>query len=110
VLRVSGIDLVDNTPIYDVKPYIPYADCHTDATGSYADLHALDGVRVVFPEELLSLIPENKKGALIETLKDDPRPSYKDDGERVYTMSFGGYDVSFNVIGGTLTVTDVKKL
>lgn len=110
VLRVSGIDLVDNTPIYDVKPYIPYADCHTDATGSYADLHALDGVEVLFPDELLSLIPADKREALIETLKDDPRPSYKDDGERVYTMSFGGFDVSFNVKEGILTVVEVKKL
>ena len=110
VLHVSGIDLVDNTPIYDVKPYIPYSDCHSDAIGSYADLHALDEVEVVFAQNLLTIIPENKREALIETLRDDPRPSYKVDGERVYTMSFAGFDVSFEVKDSILTVIDVKKL
>ena len=110
VLKVSGVDLVDNTPIYDVKPYIPYADSHADALGSYAEVHARDGVDVSFPEEYLSYIPKNKRQALIDTLKDDPRPSYKDEGERIYTMSFSGFDVSFKVENGVLFVVGVNKL
>lgn len=110
ILHVSGVDIVDNTPIYDVKPYIPYSDCHTDAVGSYADLHSRDSVDVIFPEKLLSLIPNDKREALFETLSEDPRPSYKDDGDRIYTMSFSGFDVSFDVKEGVLTVIDIKKL
>ena len=110
VLHVSGVDLVDNTPIFDVKPYIPYSDCHSDATGSYSDIHALDGVEVIFPRDLLRIIPEEKREALVETLKEDPRPSYKDDGERIYIMSFAGFDISFQVINGILSVVGVKKI
>jgi len=109
-LRVSGADLVDGTPIYDVKPYIPYSDSHPDAHGSYADLHAEDGLDVEFPNELLSLVPNDKREALLGVLRDDPRPSYKEDGERVYTMSFSEFDVSFKVDGLKLSVIDVKMI
>lgn len=110
VLRVTGADLVDGTPIYDVKPYIPYSDSHPDACGSYADLHASYSLDVEFPEELLTLIPKDKREALVEVLADDPRPSYKEEGERVYTMSFSDFDVSFKVREKRLVVTDVKKI
>lgn len=110
VLRVSGADLVDNTPIYDVKPYIPYSDSHSDALGSYSDAHASYSLRVVFSEQLLDKLPENKRQALIDTLADDPRPSYQNDGERIYTMSFAGFDVSFKVEGDTLTVISLEKI
>ncbi len=110
VLKVSGADLVDKTPIYDIKPYIPYADSHPDAKGSYADVHSGDSLNVDFPDALIVNIPENKRQALVDLLKDDPRPSYKEDGDRVYTMAFAGYDVSFTVMNSTLTVVGVKKL
>ncbi len=110
VLTVSGADLVDMTPIYDVKPYIPYSDSHPDARGSYADLHANDTLSVFFPETLLSKIPENKRKALLDCLADDPRPSYKEDGERVYKMKFSDFDISFEVKNSTLTVVNVENL
>ncbi|MBQ9975760.1 MAG: tRNA (N6-threonylcarbamoyladenosine(37)-N6)-methyltransferase TrmO [Clostridia bacterium] len=110
VLRVKGADLVDNTPIYDVKPYIPYSDSHPDALGSYSDIHADYSLDVVFPDDLLDIIPESKRRALTDTLSDDPRPSYQEDAEREYVMSFAGFDIGFRVKNKTLTVTSVKKL
>lgn len=109
VLWVSGVDLLDNTPIYDIKPYIPYADCVKDAKGSYSDEFESYSLKVNFPEELLSLIPQDKQDALIACLADDPRPSYQDD-DRLYSMSFAGYDVHFTVSGNILSVESVDKL
>ncbi len=110
VLKVKGADLVDNTPIYDVKPYIPYSDSHPDALGSYSDVHADHSLDVVFPDDLLEAIPEGKRQALVDTLSDDPRPSYQEDADREYVMSFAGFDVGFKVKDDTLEVTSVKKL
>lgn len=109
VLNVSGADLVDNTPIYDIKPYIPYADCILDANGGYAEQNKGHKLKVVFPDELRCKIPDEKSDILIECLADDPRPSYQDDG-RVYTMRFANFDVSFSVTGNTLLVTAVKEI
>ena len=107
VLIVSGADLLDGTPILDIKPYLPFADCVPDATAGYAEAHATDCVEVVFPEQLMKKIPKDKRMGLIDCLKDDPRPSYQDEG-RSYGMRFADFDVKFTVKNGILTVTDVE--
>ena len=107
VLIVSGADLLDGTPILDIKPYLPFADCIPNATAGYAGEHQHDGVEVVFPAELLQKIPLEKQAGLLDCLKDDPRPSYQDEG-RVYGMKFADFDVKFTVESGILTVTEVK--
>ena len=107
VMTVSGIDMLDGTPIYDIKPYVPHADLRPDAVGGFADAHRNDGVEVVFPETLLARVPEEKREALNGVLAGDPRPSYQDDPERVYGFGFAGMEIKFRVAGGVLTVTDV---
>lgn len=107
VITVSGVDILDNTPIYDIKPYIPYADSVEGAVGGFADAmhtHALD---VIFPQELLEILPADKRDTVIDCLKDDPRPSYHDD-DRVYSMKFADFDIHFTVSGNTLTVTGIN--
>lgn len=110
VLLVSGADLLDGTPIFDVKPYLPFADCITDATGGYAAAHEDHRLQVDFPETLLLKIPQDKRDGLIETLSDDPRPAYQDDPTRVYGMRFGKWEIKFAVRDDTLTVTEVFSL
>lgn len=107
VLLVSGADLLDGTPILDIKPYLPFADCITDATGGYAAEHSGDKLRVVFADGVLEKIPAEKRTGLTECLTDDPRPSYQDDG-REYGMKFGQLDIRFTVNGDTLTVLSVQ--
>lgn len=107
VLHVAGADLRDNTPIYDIKPYIPYSDCHTDATYGFTSNVKDYELQVVFPEKLLAIFPENKRIAIVEVLKQDPRPSYHNDPERKYGVAFAGYDVHFTVDGDVLTVFEV---
>lgn len=107
VLHVSGADMINGTPIYDIKPYIVYADCHPDATGGFTDAITTQMLRVYFPEELLSSIPGEKREALLSILANDPRPSYQDDSERVYGLSFSGLDIRFTVEGDCLAVVDV---
>ena len=107
VLHVSGVDLLDGTPILDIKPYIPYTDCRTDATGSFAEVHKDDALQVVIPPEYLSQIPEGKREAVIACLADDPRPSYQDDPERIYSMRFAGMDIHFCVNNDTVTVNGI---
>ena len=106
-LLVGGADLMDGTPIYDVKPYVPYADCRPDATGGFA-AEAPQPLAVVFPEELQNLLPPEKRDALTGVLALDPRPRYQDDPERVYGISFAGFDVRFRVADGTVTVVEVR--
>lgn len=108
LIHVSGIDLRHNTPIYDIKPYLPYADCHADATGGFAQEVKDYALEVHFPEELLKRIPLQKQQAVQEVLKQDPRPSYHNDPERIYGMSFAGFDIRFTVASGVLTVVEVK--
>lgn len=105
-LHVLGADLMDGTPIYDVKPYIPYADCRPDAAEGFAP-RPEETLRVDFPPELLERVPEGERGALTGVLSLDPRPRYQDDPDRVYGLSFGGWNVKFTVAGNVLTVTDV---
>ena len=107
VLRVAGADLVDGTPIFDIKPYLPFADSIPGATGGFADAEAGHRLEVALPEDLAALIPEDKRAVLVECLADDPRPSYQDD-DRVYTMPFAGVEVDFTVRGDTLTVVAVR--
>ncbi|MDY4105017.1 MAG: tRNA (N6-threonylcarbamoyladenosine(37)-N6)-methyltransferase TrmO [Oscillospiraceae bacterium] len=110
VLTVSGADLMDGTPIYDIKPYLPHTDCHPDALGGFADQFVDYALDVVFPEEWLAMIPEDKREALSGILAQDPRPSYIDDPERVYGFNFLDMDVRFRVRDGVLTVCEIEKL
>lgn len=108
VLTVAGADLMDGTPIFDIKPYIPYADCQPDATGGFTDTAKDFLLDVEFPPELLSRIPQDRRAALLGVLSHDPRPSYQHSPQRVYGMAFGDFDVRFRVEGSTLHVVDVQ--
>ena len=109
VLIVSGADLLNETPIFDIKPYIPYSDCHTDATEGFTENTKNYKLEVNFPENLLDNIPQEKRRTLIDCLAEDPRPSYTEDG-KVFKMKFAGFDVVFYVDSGKLSVTDVIRL
>ena len=108
VIRVAGADLMDSTPIYDIKPYLPYADCKPQAVGGFASVPKEASLEVDCPAELLTLVPEGKRAALLGVLAQDPRPQYQDDPERVYGMAFGGLEVRFRVAGDRLTVCQVE--
>ena len=108
VLTVAGADLMDGTPIFDIKPYISYADCQPDATGGFTDTAKDFLLDVEFPQELLSHIPQDRRAALLGVLSHDPRPSYQHSPQRVYGMAFGDFDVRFRVEGSTLHVVDVQ--
>ena len=110
VLVVSGADILDGTPIYDVKPYLAYTDSHPDAVGGFSDQVRDYKLEVVFPEELLAAIPREKRAALLRVLEQDPRPSYQNDPTRRYGFRFSGFDVRFMVENGTITVVEVVKL
>ena len=107
-LLVEGADLVDGTPIFDIKPYIPYTDCHTDATDGYTTHTKSYRVTVCFPEELLEKIPPEKRDATIEMLALDPRPSYIEDPTREYGVTFAGMNIRFTVNEGHLYVKDLS--
>lgn len=104
VLRVSGADLMDGTPILDIKPYLPFTDSHPQATGGFTDGLHLQPLKVVIPEDLKQTIPADQLDALTGVLEQDPRPSYQDDPQRVYGFFFGNLEISFTVSEGTLTV------
>ena len=108
-LIVSGADLMDGTPILDIKPYLPYADCHPEALGGFAPAVG-PLLEVVCPPELLAQLPEDKAPGLLEVLSRDPRPSYQHDPDRVYGMGFAGHNVRFSVSGNTLTVLAIESL
>lgn len=111
VITVKGADLMDGTPIYDIKPYIRYADSRQQAVCGYVDALEERSLKVVFPSELSGRIGDTSViPSLIETLRLDPRPSYHDDPERVYGLSFAGLNVKFKVNGPVLTVVDVHPL
>ena len=109
LLYVTGADLMDGTPILDIKPYLAFTDSHPEAEGGFAA--AIDPYRleVDFPEELLAKIPEEKRNALLGALREDPRPSYQEDPERIYGLAYGSFDVRFYVREGRLTVVEVRK-
>ena len=107
VLHLSGADLMDGTPIYDIKPYIPYADCRPEAAEGYAAKP--EGLKVTIPPELREKIPQDRMEALAGVLSCDPRPHYQADPDRVYGMTFAGLEVKFTVDGEELTVVEVEK-
>ena len=109
VLIVRGADLMDGTPIYDIKPYIPYADCHPDASEGFTGQTRMHLLQVEFPPTLMAQVPEADRDALTGVLASDPRPSYQHDPERVYGMEFGGLEVHFKVDGEVLTVTGIDR-
>ena len=109
VLHVGGADLLDGTPIFDIKPYIPYGDCHPEATGGFTDTAGEFLLQVDFPPALLALLPQEKQQAAIGVLRHDPRPSYQRDPDRVYGLTFVGYDIRFSVKEDVLTVRSVEK-
>lgn len=109
VLVVGGADLLDGTPIYDIKPYLPYADCHPEATGGFAETAVVRQLTVRFPERWLNLVPPDKREALTACLAEDPRPSYQVDPDRVYSMRFAGLDVHFTVTDQEATVVGVDN-
>ncbi len=109
VLYVSGADILDGTPIYDIKPYLPYTDSHPDASGGFA-LQQKNGVLDVdFPDEFLDAVPLELRNGLIEILSQDPRPQYQNSPERIYMMAFADMDVQFRVSGKLLTVCGIIK-
>ena len=108
ILHVSGADLMDGTPIYDIKPYIAYTDSHPEAVSGFASTPAEFLLEVVFPESLLQKVPENQRKSLIDVLAHDPRPQYQDDPDRIYGMAFGGMEVKFKVEERLLTVVEVN--
>ena len=110
VLHVSGIDVMDGTPVYDIKPYIPMSDCHPEAAEGYTKETKRHRLQVDIPEEYLNVYPEEKRQAVLGVLAEDPRPAYVQDEERVYGLSFAGYDVKFRVRGDVLQVCGIEKL
>jgi tRNA-Thr(GGU) m(6)t(6)A37 methyltransferase TsaA len=110
IIHVSGADLLDGTPLYDIKPYIPLTDCHPEAAEGYTRETKAHRLKVVFPEELLNRYPHHKREAVIGVLAQDPRPAYVQDPERIYGVAFAGFDVRFQVEGDWLTVKDVIPL
>ncbi len=107
VLVVSGADLLDGTPIYDIKPYLPYTDSHPDARGSFGEAHSEDKIEVIFPQELIVKLPEELRQSALDVLKQDPRAAYNKKPDYVYGMRFGDYDIRFTVADDVLTVQDV---
>ena len=106
-LRIAGADMLDGTPVYDVKPYIPYADCHPDALSGFAPDPGAQ-LRVECPDELMRVVPADKRAALTGVLANDPRPRYQNDPDRAYAMDFAGLNVEFTVIGEVLTVKNIS--
>ena len=109
VLVVSGADMMDGTPVYDIKPYLPYVDSIPDAAGGFAQEKAAYHLAVDFPDPLLAQVPENQRETLLGVLAQDPRPAYQNDENRVYGFRYGDLDVRFNVRGGVLTVVEIRK-
>lgn len=109
ILWVSGADLMSGTPIYDIKPYLPYVECLPEATGGFSEEVKDYALQVHCPDELLSLLSPDEGRALLQVLAQDPRPSYQRDPNRRYGMSFAGFEISFRVNGAVLTVLDISR-
>lgn len=109
-LTVSGVDLLSGTPIYDIKPYLPYSDIKKNAKGSYGEREKRHRLKVKFPKAFLKDIPKEKRKCIIKCLKEDPRPSFHEDEERIYSMKFAEFDVHFKVIGKKLIVSGIDKI
>ena len=109
IIHVLGADLMDGTPIYDIKPYVTYADCHLGARSGFVDERRWQELKVVFPEQLQKFFAPDSLAALIRVLALDPRPQYQDKPEKVYGMPFEEYDIHFRVTDGVLTVLDIQN-
>lgn len=109
VLKVAGADLVNGTPILDIKPYLPYTDCRTEATGGFTDRTEKRSVKVFIPEEVSRRMGEEELQALQAVLREDPRPAYQEDPDRIYAFEFGGKTIRFRVREGVLTVLNRKE-
>ena len=107
---VSGVDILDGTPIFDIKPYIPVSDCHPDALEGYTSYTKQYSLEVDFPAELASKLPKDKADALIDVLANDPRPGYDEDPTKKYGLTFAGFDIGFYVENGVLHVIRTEKL
>lgn len=110
IIYVSGVDLMNGTPIYDIKPYITYTDCVPDAVQGFAEEYKNYALNVDFPQELLDRIPKDKQAALIGILRHDPRPAYQNTSDRIYGVRYMNFDVHFKVKNDTLTVTDINTI
>ena len=110
VLHVAGADLMDGTPIFDIKPYVPYSDCHTDARGGFTDTAGDFLLQVDFSQDLLNKLPAEKREAAKAVLSHDPRPSYQKDSDRVYGLDFAGFNIRFQVREGILTVISTEQI
>ncbi len=110
VLKVSGSDMMDMTPIYDIKPYLPFVDSKPEAIGGFADEKRGYALRVIISDEQLSILPEASRAALPAILSNDPRPAYQKDEARVYGFNYAGFDVRFTVAGDLLTVKEIVRL
>lgn len=110
VLIVEGADLRDHTPIVDIKPYLPHMEAHPDARGGFAVEAAHHRLLVILPDEIADQIPQEKRDVLIQILEQDPRPSYQDDPDRIYGLSFGNWNVRFTVAQDVLTVCEVVTI
>ncbi len=109
VIYVAGADLMDGTPIYDIKPYLPFTDSHPDAKGGFSDDVRDYSVKVSVPQTLIDIVPEEKRKALLSVLSGDPRPSYQNDESRLYGFEFAGFEIKFSVYNDTLTVRSIEK-
>ncbi len=111
VLHISGADLLDGTPIYDIKPYLPYVDSYPEAVGGFTETIDYEAriLNVVVADEVLAIIPNEKRAALLKVLALDPRPTYQNDESRVYGLSFGGYNIKFRVVEKNLLVENIDK-
>lgn len=110
IIYVSGVDLMNGTPIYDIKPYITYTDCVPEAVQGFAEEYKNYALNVDFPQELLDRIPKEKQAALIGILRHDPRPAYQNTPDRIYGVRYMNFDVHFKVKNDTLTVTDINTI
>lgn len=110
VLRVAGADMMDNTPIFDIKPYIPITDCHTDAYGGFSDERAAYCLEVEIPNDVKNAFPENKLTALKAILSQDPRPAYQNDCDRIYGFEFAGHEIKFRVSDGVVCVISAMPI
>ena len=110
VIHVAGADLMDGTPILDIKPYIPYSDAHMDAIGGFTDQADDFLLQVNCSQALLRTVPKDKQAALLDVLSHDPRPTYQKDSDRIYGMDFAGFNVRFTVNDGLLQVIQIEKL
>ncbi len=110
VLYISGIDMMNGTPVIDIKPYVPVADCRPDATDGFTKYTKYYALEVEFPRELLEKLPENKREGALQMLSQDPRPAYIDDEKRIFGVAYAGYDIRFTVNGNLLKVCDVVEI